>query len=301
MEDVSVLTGKGSISRNKAIESLRKLPAMSAAAARLLRRLSRRDCDLVKVAELIETDPVLSGQVVQSANSAAFNRAEKIESVRHAIVMVGVGTVRRFALVRTVSNLFSRRNPAPSFSMTRFNLHSVAVGTMVELLAEEVPLEDPEAAFLAGLFHDLGTPLIAVAMPEQYEDLLAVHAVSGESMVACEESLLETTHAELSALALEAWGMPECIRNAAAFHHSPQLTPGKTAPAPVDASRNCVPLSLAVHQADALADALGMSIEPSSVIAPAAPVLEFPGYALNQKRLLERFAEEWKSVDAMLH
>lgn len=299
MEDLSILTakaelnGKAVISRQKALESLHRLPALPAAAARLLGRLSRKDCDLAEVVEVIETDPVLAGQVVQSANSAAFNRSEKIESVRHAIVMVGVGSIRRFAVVQTVSNLFSRRSPPRTFSMTRFNLHSVAVGTMVELLVEEAPLEEPEAAFLAGLFHDLGTLLIAVAMPEEYESVLGVRAVTAEPLVACEENVLKTTHAELSALALEAWGIPDPIRDAAARHHDPAETLGGAAP-------DCVPLGLAVQQADALADALGMSIEPPRATETSLPAIHFPNHPIRQERLLARFAEEWRAVDAML-
>lgn len=296
MENLPTLVDKSVVCRQKALESLRKLPAMSASAARLLGRLSRRDCDLGEVAELIETDPVLSGQVVQSANSAAFSRSEKIESVKHAIVMVGVGAIRKFALVRTVSNLFSRRNPAPNFSVTRFNLHSVAVGTMVELLADQAPLEDPEAAFLSGLFHDLGTLLIAIAMPEEYESVLAFHAVTGQPIIVCEESVLETTHAELSALALEAWGVPAPIRDAAAYHHasagSAELTEG--------GRPNGVPLRRAVAQADAMADALGMSIERARAIAPSLPAIEFAGHEVDQDRFLARFTEEWKTIDAMI-
>ncbi len=290
MENAATIARKGSISRQKALDSLRKLPAMSASAGRLLGRLSRRDCDLVEVAALIEKDPVLSAQVVQSANSASFSRAHQVESVRHAIVMVGMGAVRKFALARTISNLFSRRSSASTFSMTRFNLHSVAMGAMVELLADQAPLEYPEGAFLSGLFHDVGTLLIAVAMPEQYDNIREVAAVSRESLVDCERAVLGTDHAELSALALDRWGLAGPIQNAAADHH---------APAPAAALEN-VPLSLALQQADALVDALGMSIERPRATVQEAPIIEFPGYELNQSRLLECFAFEWKAVDAML-
>ncbi len=292
MESLFATGYKGSISRAKALESLNKLPVMSASAGRLLGRLSRRDYDLAEVAALIETDSVLSAQVVQSANSAAFNRAYQVESVRHAIVMVGVGTVRRFALVRTVANLFSRRPRAHLFSMIRFNLHSVAVAAMMELLANEVPLDDAEGAFLAGLFHDVGSLLIAVALPEQYESVQAAASVNQEHLVDCEREILGTDHAELSALALERWGLAENLQTAAAFHHAPQALP--------ETAKSGVPLSLAIHRADALIDALGMSIEPPRVTDQPAPSIGFAGHTLNQDRLLERFAEEWKAVDAML-
>lgn len=248
----------------------------------------------MEVAALIETDPVLSAQVVQSANSAAFNRIQQVESVRHAIVMVGVGTVRRFALVRTIANLFLRRTPAPLFSMTRFNLHSVAVAAMMELLAGEVPLEDPEGAFLAGLFHDVGALLIAVTMPAEYEGVQSAAAVSQQPVVDCEKEILGIDHAELSALALERWGVAETLQQAAADHHEARDA------AELPAAEGCVRLSDAIRQADALVDALGMSIEPPRATDQPAPSLQFPGYSLNQAALLERFAEEWKTVDVML-
>jgi len=279
--------------RQQALENLGKLPSMPASAARLLARLSQRNCELGEVAEMVEQDPVLSAQVLQAANSAAFNRAQQIESVRHAIVMVGVGTIRKFALVRTVSNLFSRRRPARGFSLTRFNLHAVAVGVMMELLADEVPMEDRDGAFLAGLLHDVGALLIAVSLPEQYEDVLAVAAVSGRPLESCEQEVLGTNHAELSALAMEQWGLAEAIQVAAAHHHEPDS-------AALCATGSRVPLGLALYKADLLVDALGMSMLPAPPTLGLAPGIEFEGHAINQKRLFERFAEEWKSIGLML-
>lgn len=268
---------------------------MSASAGRLLGRLARRDCELTEVASLVEKDPLLSAQVVQAANSATFNRAQHVDSVRHAIVMVGLGTIRRFALARTLSNLFSRRAPAPAFSMTRFNLHSVAVGTLMELLSDELPLEHPEGAFLAGLFHDVGALLIACALPYQYQDILAVAALTGRPLFLCEQQVLGTDHCELSALALERWGLAEPIRHSTAYHHAPE----SAFPLP-GAQPSYVPLSLALHKADMLIDMLGMSVDPPRDTAQPAPSIEFEGYEFNQKRLLKRFSLEWKSVDAML-
>ena len=158
--------------RKQAFLSLARVPALSPTATQLLGRLARRHCEVHELAVLIERDPLLSAQILAIANSAAFGRAQPISSIQHAIAMIGLGAVRKFALARSISNLFGKRKIAPSFSMTRFNLHSVATGMFLELLSEMVPLEDAEDAFLAGLFHDVGKLVIAVAMPEQYENIL---------------------------------------------------------------------------------------------------------------------------------
>ena len=278
-----------SYTRKQAFLGLAKVPALSPTATQLLGRLARRNCEVHELAVLIERDPLLSAQILEIANSAAFGRANPISSVQHAIMMIGLGSVRKFALARSISNLFGKRKIAPSFSVTRFNLHSVATGMFLELLAEMVPLEDAEDAFLAGLFHDVGKLVIAVAMPEQYEAIVTASAVTCESHLESERRMLQVDHAELSALAVDYWGLGEPIRTAAEFHHEPEKAP---------AARGKVSLALAVSQVDALVNAAGMSLLPAPPIVEM-PALDFEGFRVDQELLIERFAAEWTSAGAM--
>jgi len=276
--------------RKQAFLGLAKLPALSPTAAHLLGRLARRNCEVHELAVLIERDPLLSAQILGIANSAAFGRAQPISSVQHAISMVGIGAVRKFALARSISNLFAKRKIAPSFSITRFNLHSVATGMFLELLAEVVPLEDPEEAFLAGLFHDVGKLVIAVTMPEQYESIVTASAVTGESLLESERRMLQIDHAELSALAVDYWGLGEPIRMAAEHHHQPEKAPpalGK------------ISLAMAVSKVDAVVNAAGMSLLPATSLGREIPPLEFEGFPLDQGLLFERFATEWTTAGAL--
>jgi len=278
-----------SYTRKQAFLGLAKVPALSPTTTQLLGRLARRNCEVHELAVLIERDPLLSAQILGIANSAAFGRAHQINSVQHAIMMIGLGSVRKFALARSISNLFGKRKIAPSFSVTRFNLHSVATGMFLEILAEMVPLEDAEDAFLAGLFHDVGKLVIAVAMPEQYESIVTASAVTCESLLESERRMLHIDHAELSALAVDYWGLSESIRTAAEFHHEPENAP------PVLGK---ISLAMAVSQVDRLVNAAGMSLLPAPPVGEMPP-LEFEGFELNQALLIERFAAEWTSAGAM--
>jgi HD-like signal output (HDOD) protein len=266
------------------------VPTLSPTATQLLGRLARRNCEVRELADMIERDPLLSAQILAIANSAAFGRAQQISSIKHAIAMIGLGAVRKFALARSISNLFGKRKIAPSFSVTRFNLHSVATGMLLELLAEDVPLEDEEDAFLAGLFHDVGKLVIAVALPEVYEDILATAALTCEPLLEIERHLLDTDHAELSALAVDYWGLGEPIRAAAAYHHAPLESPG---------TAGKVSLAMAVSQVDAVVNAAGMSLLPAPPLQRDVPALYFEGLSLDQDALIARFAEEWTTAGAM--
>lgn len=75
-------------------------------ATQLLARLARRHCDPT-LALFIEKDALLSAQVLELASSAMFGRLRTINSVRHAVTLIGVGTVRKFSLTRSISNLFA--------------------------------------------------------------------------------------------------------------------------------------------------------------------------------------------------
>jgi HD-like signal output (HDOD) protein len=275
--------------RKQAFLSLAKVPALSPTATQLLGRLARRNCEVRELAVLIERDALLSAQILGIANSAAFGRAQPISSVQHAITMVGLGAVRKFALARSISNLFGKRKIAPSFSITRFNLHSVATGMFLELLAEVVPLQDAEDAFLAGLFHDVGKLVIAVAMPEQYETVLTAAALTQGSLLEAERLVLQTDHAELSALAVDYWGLGEPIRSAAAYHHEPDKAP---------AASGKISLALAVSKVDAVVNAAGMSLSSAPAMGEIPP-LAFEGFTLDQKLLIESFAAEWTTTGAM--
>ena len=286
----SATLDRRSRSRKQALLGLARVPALSPTATQLLGRLARRNCEIHELAALIERDPLLSAQILAIANSAGFGRAHQISSIQHAIAMVGLGTVRKFALARSISNLFGRSKIAPSFSLTRFNLHSVATGMFLELLTEYVPLEDAEDAFLAGLFHDVGKLVIAVALPEEYETILTAAAVTRKPLVENERLVLHTDHAELSAMAVDYWGLSESIRAAAAHHHEPDKSPGVPGK---------VSLALAVAQVDAVVNAAGMSLLPPSLIQQEVPPIEFEGFSLNQCSLLERFAVEWSTMGAM--
>jgi HD-like signal output (HDOD) protein len=277
--------------REQTLKSLEHLPRMSPMMAQLLSKLAKRNCDVPGVASVVEKDTMLSAQVLRLANSAVFGRKAPIAQVKHAIAMVGVGTMRKFALGSSISNLFSRFKAAHEFSITRFNLHSVAVATLTELMTDELPVQFAEGAFIAGLLHDVGKLLIAVSQPKQYGEILAMHAVSDLTLIECERSILGTDHAELSGVAIRRWDMAEPVRVAAYFHHEPE----KAVELEGTGSRK-IGLSALVNRADAFINYLGMSVPPPGMFAGERPSLAFEGFKYSEKRLLQRFELEWQGM-----
>src|SRR6266576_1733603 len=75
---------------------------------------------------------------------------------------------------------------SPKWDSRQFNAHSLAVAVLSDLVALELPVPYPEGAFTAGLLHDVGKLLIAIAMPAGFEAMCGVYESGGDSRGDCE-------------------------------------------------------------------------------------------------------------------
>jgi putative nucleotidyltransferase with HDIG domain len=199
-----------------ALRNIDKLPPFSPILSHLLATLAQENVSFANLAETIEKDSVLSGQVLRMVNSALYARSGTVNSVRHAVSLLGIAKLRNLTLTFGVTSLWSRVKAPVGWSLKRFNLHAAATALMADLLATRVPVPYAEGAFAAGLFHDIGKLLIAVALPLEAERV----ARAGWT-VDTERAFLGMDHAELSAEILSRWKLPAQIQQAVAAHHSP--------------------------------------------------------------------------------
>jgi putative nucleotidyltransferase with HDIG domain len=176
-----------------------------------------------------------------------------VNSVRHALSLLGAVKIRNLVLGMQVAGLWKQSRCPEGWSTVGFNMHSAAVATLADMLAQNLPAEYPEGAFVAGLLHDLGRMLMAMGLPREFVALNNESARRKLPMIDCERELLGFTHAELSGTALRTWKLPEPIAAAVEQHHS--------APAAGDGE---VALSRVVCAADAYVNSIGLTVVESS-------------------------------------
>ena len=239
--------------RASALRAADRMPLLSVVLNRALGLLAQGDDVSVRdLSTVIEEDVVITGSLLSIANSALYCGNSRVASVRPAIVRLGLTKTRNVLLGLTVSRCFtSLRAPGP-WSSTRFNAHSLAVATLSDLIVQSVPSEHAEWAFMAGLLHDIGLPLIAVGLPEQYR-VIAMQAGSEVGIAEREREMLGFTHFDLGAEMLARWNCPAIMQEATRF--------GESAKIPSERPLN---LGTVVKTASLLADATGISIFDSS-------------------------------------
>jgi EAL and modified HD-GYP domain-containing signal transduction protein len=82
---------------------------------RLLATLAGDDVSFAHVAELIEKDTVLAGNVLGVVNSALYGLDGTVNSVRHAVAILGMNKLRNVALSMSVSRMWGQARTPPGW------------------------------------------------------------------------------------------------------------------------------------------------------------------------------------------
>lgn len=137
------------------------LPAMPTTAAKVIESLeagTHQD----RAAGLLEQDPVLALEVLRLANSASFAPRSRIESISHAITMLGATRLRSLLVTASARQVFISRNRTIRELTGTLWQHSIGVATVARQIAVRAAFPDKEAPYMVGLMHDIGKPIVAI-------------------------------------------------------------------------------------------------------------------------------------------
>ena len=99
------------------------------------------------VEQLVINDPLLTYRILRVVNSAAFNLQREIESLSHAISLLGFEQIRKWVSLFLVTDTQDKPEELTRSMLIR--------GRMCELLAEMLGRDQPINNFIAGLFSKL--------------------------------------------------------------------------------------------------------------------------------------------------
>lgn len=208
---------------DRALRASNALPVVPAVLQHTLALFSRRDdLSIPELAGHIEQDVVIAGTVLALANSVMYQGRSPVSSVRQAIVRLGINKARNVLLGISVTRSFRKVNLPMSWSLIRFNAHSLASAILSDLIVRNVPSANPEWAFMAGLLHDLGLLAIACALPDEFL-ALTVQGGGDAALIERERSILGFTHFEVGAEIMSGWKCPNEVREATLLSQSVDL------------------------------------------------------------------------------
>ena len=133
-------------------------PTHSEIALRVQRLLDDPDCSIEALGKLIGAEPILATRVLAIANSTAYNPGGRtISEIKSAVARLGFTTLRALAaavIVRQMNNMSLAENHRALAA--KLWEHTASVASLARVIAHRVTRQNPDAAFLAGIVHEIG-------------------------------------------------------------------------------------------------------------------------------------------------
>lgn len=213
----------------KLINSIPLLPTLPETYNQVRACITDDEIDIERMAEAISQDVNLSTTLLHWGNSALFGQRFLVDTIKKAIIVLGTDIVE--TLVLSESSYRAVKTSAgniPGFNVSLFKNHSIATATIARLLVKfthsnHIDMQD--RAFISGLLHDLGKLFLAYYLPEQFQRAIELANRNQSTLMAAEQSIYQTDHAELGAMIAEWWSLPPFLVEAIRSHHQPRSTP----------------------------------------------------------------------------
>ncbi len=211
---------------NRVLQSPR-LPSLPTIALEVIDLVQQKNVDIRQIADTIKHDPALSSKILKTVNSSFYGQAYAISTISHALVVLGLNSVKTLALGFSLINNLAQQGGAGFDHMT-FWKRSLFTATASKALAQKAGLLQQEEAFLGGLLQDLGMLAMNQTLGQQYNLLIArTHNVHAD-LLAMEIDKLDLPHTQVGARLAESWNLPPLLVGAIHHHHSPDLACSET-------------------------------------------------------------------------
>ncbi len=185
-----------------------QLPALPQSAIRLLELSQDPTNGPAEFAVPIESDPGLTGQVLRFVNSSYFGFSREISSIKLAITLVGIRTIKNFALWSAVFSLMPNPKCGP-FDLKNLWQDSLRRALFARATGKLLGMREAEEPFSAALLQDMAIPLLAKEAPAAYNKLLDARRDGTVRLSELERRVFGWTHAEAGAMIARQWNLPD--------------------------------------------------------------------------------------------
>ena len=206
-----------------------RLPSLPTIAIDVIDLVQQKDVNIKQIAHTISHDPALSSKILKTVNSSFYGQAHSISTISHALVILGLNSVKTLALgFSLVPNL--RESGGDEFDHVDFWKRSLYSAVAARSLAKHINLVQQEEAFLGGLLQDLGMLAMNQTLGSDYAAILKQVGLEHRKLREAEQLKLQTDHAEIGAALAETWNLPPLLVQPIRYHEDPTGAPEELLP-----------------------------------------------------------------------
>ena len=188
---------------------------------KLQRIIGDHKSTMTELSRIITRNPILSAKILQVANSSYYGMQQKLNSISHAIMIIGMANLKAIIYHEGVLSALGeknfRDNPAMQSLWQHVNYTSI-FASYIHYLFGGLNMGN---LFTLGLLHDIGKFIMMKMEPIAGKDAVPDRIYSADWTPAEEENIYGINHALIGRLALQYWGLSPLMVDAVTLHHAP--------------------------------------------------------------------------------
>ena len=208
------------ITKDELIKKVSDLQALPIVARKALDTLNKDNCSIEDLSAIIEKDQAIAARILKISNSALYGLRQEVNSLHHAMMILGIKTIKSLVLTATTRSLYKK------FGITEKMMwdHSIGAGIASKIIARNLGPDVEEVAFVGGLMHDLGKVIMNNETPDTFSEVMMnIYNDSVESITA-EQDLYGFDHTDIGAGVVEKWKFAPILIHILGKHHLHKCT-----------------------------------------------------------------------------
>lgn len=202
-----------------------ELPSFPAVLWSVLEKLREPDASMAEIGRLLSADPGLSVRLLRTVNCAAYGMRREVNSVSHAVMLLGRRRVESLVLAVAVQDTMPIHAEG-GFSPVDFWRTAAHRAVTAHSLARIVEPALADLSFTAALLQDMALPLLTLHRPDEYQGVMAAWRGGDGELETLEQQALGFDHAEVAGWMSESWAFPSELQGAIGDHHLGAGAPG---------------------------------------------------------------------------
>ena len=171
------------------------------------------------MAREIHRDPSLAERVLKVANSPFYGMTRQVDSLRLALVILGLIEVRNIALGVMIFKVIDGMDTHSTYNRGKFWNHSAGCAVAARILGRKLDLHTEGVDFTAGLLHDTGKIIIDEYFNREFVQICDYSKGADTPLIEAERKFLGDSHEQIAGWLAEKWLLPETLCEAIIYHH----------------------------------------------------------------------------------
>ena len=191
------------------------------------KELNSEEPNFKKIIELVSKDLALTAKILNVVNSAYYGLGHEVKTIERALPILGLCQFANLVVASSLHDALAG-NHLPVRQFKIFFDHSLLVAEISKLIGQRVLFEvEGESfynlAYMAGLFHDCGIPMLAKKFPDYYQrtsEGLKLNYLIDK----IEENEFNCNHCIVGSFIAKSWKLPNIICETIRYHHHENIS-----------------------------------------------------------------------------